>query len=74
MEERNSTITFRLGWGGLCILCFIVFLVLKLCNVITWAWWLVCLPLIIYGGVIALLLLIMLILVIIALIIDRRNY
>ncbi len=25
---------------------FIVFLILKLCNVITWSWWLVCLPII----------------------------
>lgn len=26
---------------------FLIFMVLKLCGVITWSWWLVCLPLII---------------------------
>ena len=25
---------------------FIVFLILKFCNVITWSWWLICLPII----------------------------
>ena len=28
---------------------FIVFLILKLCSVITWSWFLVCLPIIIFG-------------------------
>lgn len=35
------------GGIGLLGMVFIVFLVLKLCNVITWSWWWVCLPL--YG-------------------------
>lgn len=34
----------------------IVFTVLKLCNVITWSWWLVLLPF--YGGLVLVLLLI----------------
>ena len=25
---------------------FIVFLILKLCNIVTWSWWLICLPII----------------------------
>ena len=37
---------------------FINFLVLKLVGVITWSWWLVCLPLIIYAGIYFILLII----------------
>lgn len=33
--------------GSLLSVLFIIFLILKLCNVITWSWWLVCLPLIV---------------------------
>lgn len=32
----------------------IVFVVLKLCGAIDWSWWLVLLPLIILGGILAL--------------------
>ncbi len=35
----------------------IVFVVLKLCKVISWSWWLVCLPFIIEGGLILIVLL-----------------
>lgn len=33
------------GGLGLCSILFIVFLVLKLCNVIDWSWWWVTAPL-----------------------------
>ena len=33
------------GELGLCSILFIVFLVLKLCNVIDWSWWWVTAPL-----------------------------
>ena len=39
MKENAS------GGIGLCGILFIVFLVLKLCNVITWSWWWVTAPL-----------------------------
>jgi hypothetical protein len=32
------------GGIGFWSILFIVFLVLKLCNVITWSWWWVCAP------------------------------
>lgn len=43
------------GGVGLGTLLFVVFLVLKLTNVITWSWWLVFLPLIIPIGILMLL-------------------
>lgn len=45
MSKDNSTNT---GIGSFSTLLFIVFLVLKLCHVIDWSWWYVCMPL--YGG------------------------
>ena len=38
------------GGMGFVTILGIVFLILKLCNVIDWNWWLVCLPFIIEGG------------------------
>lgn len=29
---------------------FIVFLILRLCGVVAWAWWLVCLPLMLFAA------------------------
>lgn len=40
--------------GSLPMILFIVFLVLKLCNVITWSWWWVTAPLWITAGIILL--------------------
>ncbi len=34
---------------SLCSMVFIVFLVLKLCSVITWSWWFITMPL--WGGI-----------------------
>ena len=39
---------------ALAIPVFLVFLVLKLCGVIAWGWFFVCLPLIVFGGAIIL--------------------
>lgn len=39
---------------ALSIPLFLVFLILKLCNVITWSWLMVCLPLTIFAGVLLL--------------------
>lgn len=40
--------------GSLPAILFIVFLILKLCNVITWSWWWVTSPLWITAGIILL--------------------
>lgn len=36
--------------NALSIPLFLIFLILKLCNVITWSWLMVCLPLIVFAG------------------------
>ena len=36
--------------SSLAVPCFIVFLILKLCNVIAWSWWLVVTPLFVLVG------------------------
>lgn len=55
MESVNKT---GIGFSGLLQITFIV---LKLCKVINWSWWLVCLPTIISVGLIILLYLVALI-------------
>lgn len=42
MSSSNSSTSGGIGLGGA---VFIVFLVLKLCNVIDWSWWWVTAPL-----------------------------
>lgn len=42
MSDKNNNTSSSLGIGTI---LFIVFLVLKLCNVITWSWWWVTSPL-----------------------------
>lgn len=38
----------KIGCGsGCCFLLFLVFLILKLCNVISWSWWWVFAPILI---------------------------
>jgi len=54
---------------GFTSILFIVFLVLKLCKVITWSWWLVTLPL--WGGLV-LLMIIFVIAAILSVTLERR--
>jgi len=54
---------------GFMSILFIVFLVLKLCKVITWSWWLVTLPL--WGGLV-LLIIIFVIAAILSVTLERR--
>lgn len=54
---------------GFMLILFIVFLVLKLCKVITWSWWLVTLPL--WGGLV-LLMIIFVIAAILSVTLERR--
>ena len=50
MNENSKIEIGGIGIGTLSWLTFIVFLILKLTGVITWAWWLVWLPVMIWGG------------------------
>lgn len=65
MANNNNSSS---GIGFMSIL-FIVFLVLKLCKVITWSWWLVTLPL--WGGLV-LLIIIFVIAAILSVTLERR--
>lgn len=44
MKNNNNEVNVSIG-GGFSGLLFIAFLILKLCNVITWSWWWVTAPL-----------------------------
>jgi membrane protein YdbS with pleckstrin-like domain len=44
MKNNNNEVNISIG-GGFSGLLFIAFLILKLCNVITWSWWWVTAPL-----------------------------
>ena len=72
MYNNTKSLTINFSFNALSITLFIVFLILKLCGVIAWSWWFVCLPLIISVGLTILILLIGLISVIIITIIERR--
>ena len=65
MKENNKTVITK-GFG-FCYLLTIVFIVLKLCNVISWSWFWVCSPLIFPSGILLCVLVIMVIIAIIAL-------
>ena len=44
MKNNNNEVNVSIG-GGFSGLLFIAFLILKLCNIITWSWWWVTAPL-----------------------------
>lgn len=44
MSSKDLTTTSS-GGIGICTVLFLIFLVLKLCNVINWSWWWVTAPL-----------------------------
>lgn len=49
MNKENSS---RMGCGSLlAVLLTVVFVTLKLCNVITWSWWWVVSPVWIYAAI-----------------------
>lgn len=50
--KEQTTNNYGVSFVGLLQVAFIV---LKLCNVINWSWWLVLLPTIISGGLVVLL-------------------
>ena len=63
--ESEKKINVNRGGVGLGGLVFIVFLVLKLTGVVSWSWFIVCLPLIISAGLTILLTLLVFIIAII---------
>lgn len=56
-ENVNVKVDFNWFWS----LLQIVFIVLKLCKIIAWSWWLVLLPTIIGGGIAVISLIILLV-------------
>ena len=64
MKENNKTVITK--GSGFCCLLTIAFIVLKLCNVISWSWFWVCSPLIFSFGIFLCVLVIMVIIAIIA--------
>ena len=68
MKENNKTVITK--GSGFCCLLTIAFIVLKLCNVISWSWFWVCSPLIFSFGM---LLCVLVIMVTIAIIARKKN-
>lgn len=50
MENNSSSKEINFGFTTIAFILSAIFMVLKLCNVIAWSWWLVFLPLIIVVG------------------------
>ena len=44
----------RFSVSGLCVILFLIFMILKLCGVIAWAWAIVCIPLYVLAAMIVL--------------------
>lgn len=65
-NEKQNGSGFSIGLGGLCFITFIVFLILKLTGAISWAWWAVCIPLMVWGAWIVLWLIILVVVAIIS--------
>lgn len=53
-SNKEEKVTLSFDFGGIGLVLFVVFLILKLTGVIDWKWVLVCLPLIIPVGAIVL--------------------
>lgn len=47
---KNENKSTGISLSGICITVFLVFLVLKLTNTVTWSWWAVFAPLLIPAG------------------------
>lgn len=50
MEDNSDNKEINFGFTTIAFILSAIFMVLKLCNVIAWSWWLVFLPLIIVVG------------------------
>lgn len=72
--KKNTTTSIKIS-GGLMFPLFLIFLVLKLTNVIDWSWWWVCsplwLPTVFVLSLVGIFFLVMLIIIILVAIFDR---
>lgn len=66
MENNKSRIGITFSFSTTAFILFVVFLILKLCGVIAWAWVFVCLPLIITAGLWVLMFIVVIVCAIIA--------
>lgn len=69
--ESEKKINVNRGGIGLGGLVFIIFLILKLTGVVSWSWFIVCLPLIISAGLTILLTLLVFIIAIIVAAVNK---
>lgn len=69
--ESEKKININRGGIGLGGLVFIIFLILKLTGVVSWSWFIVCLPLIISAGLTILLTLLVFIIAIIVAAVNK---
>ena len=56
VTENQKEEAMKIGFSvsGLCVILFLIFMILKLCGVIAWAWALVCIPLYVLAAMIVL--------------------
>lgn len=71
MKNNGGSKEVNFGFTTMAFILSAIFLVLKLCNVIAWSWWLVFLPLIIVVGLQVVTLVIIFIIALIMYFIDR---
>lgn len=72
MKDNNKTKIVSSGGIGFLGALQIVFIILKLCKVINWSWWLVLIPIYISVGLFIAILIFAIVLVIIGAIIENR--
>lgn len=71
MRHNSGSKKINFGFTTIAFILSAIFMVLKLCNVIAWSWWLVFLPLIIVVGLQAVTWIVIFIIALIMYFIDR---
>lgn len=71
MKENNSGLIFSILYSIFAFILFVAFMVLKLCGVIAWSWWVVTLPLWAFPALSIALIVVMLIIYAVWLIVDK---
>lgn len=56
VTENQKEEAMKIGFSvsGLCVILFLIFMILKLCGVIAWAWAIICIPLYVLAAMIVL--------------------
>lgn len=72
-QDNQNKVQLTLPFSTICIILTIIFVVLKLCGVITWGWVYVFMPLIAVAGLTVVLIGIVVICKILIKIIDKQN-